>query len=190
MAAGAAERPAPERGNAGARCGPRPAAAGVTACEQAPDADGAYSDDNAGRPAGAHRCAGNRPDKRWQGVADLLGAGIDVITSLNVQHLESPTTPWRRSLTSPRETVPDAVLPAADRVELIDISPQQLRDRISRGVVRRAGRTEPPWAAAMRNSRASTWPPRWLDYARPESARQLVLGATRWSRAGLCRLPR
>ena len=88
----------------------------------------------------AHACVpGSRHDKRWEDVEELLGAGIDVITSLNVQHLESLNDAVE-AVTSVRqgETVPDAVIAAADRVEFIDITPQQLRKRISGR--RRAGR--------------------------------------------------
>ena len=85
----------------------------------------------------AHACVpGSRHSKRWEDVEELLGAGIDVITSLNVQHLDSLNDAVE-AVTSVRqgETVPDAVITAADRVEFIDITPQQLRKRISGGGV-------------------------------------------------------
>jgi len=81
----------------------------------------------------AHTCVpGSRHENRWEDVEELLDAGIDVITSLNVQHLDSLNDSVE-SLTgvAERETVPDAVVAAADRVELIDVSPQRLRERIA-----------------------------------------------------------
>jgi two-component system, OmpR family, sensor histidine kinase KdpD len=85
----------------------------------------------------AHACVpGGLHAKRWEDVQELLDAGIDVITALNVQHLESLNDAVE-AVTSVRqeETVPDAVVTAADRVEFIDITPQQLRRRISGGGV-------------------------------------------------------
>jgi two-component system sensor histidine kinase KdpD len=80
----------------------------------------------------AHTCVpGDRHEKRWEDVAELLDAGIDVITSLNVQHLDSLEDAVE-TLTgvAQRETVPDAVVASADRVEFVDISPERLRARI------------------------------------------------------------
>ncbi|MBA8793706.1 two-component system sensor histidine kinase KdpD [Friedmanniella endophytica] len=72
--------------------------------------------------------------KRWQDVELLLDHGIDVITTLNVQHLES-LNDVVASITGVRqaETVPDAVVRAADAVELVDMSPQSLRRRMAHG---------------------------------------------------------
>ncbi len=85
----------------------------------------------------AHSCVpGTRHDKRWEDVEELLDAGIDVITSLNVQHLESLNDAVEAATSvGQRETVPDAVAAAADEVEFIDVSPRQLRERISGGGV-------------------------------------------------------
>ncbi|WP_344805536.1 DUF4118 domain-containing protein [Microlunatus ginsengisoli] len=77
--------------------------------------------------AGAHL-------KRWQDVASMLAAGIDVITTVNIQHLESlndvvaQVTGVRQA-----ETVPDRVVRAAEAVELVDMSPQALRRRMAHG---------------------------------------------------------
>jgi two-component system, OmpR family, sensor histidine kinase KdpD len=81
----------------------------------------------------AHTCVpGSRHENRWEDVEELLDAGIDVITSLNVQHLDSLTDSVESLIgVAERETVPDAVVAAADRVELIDVSPQRLRERIA-----------------------------------------------------------
>ncbi|TCJ70418.1 UNVERIFIED_ORG: osmosensitive K+ channel signal transduction histidine kinase [Dietzia maris] len=74
--------------------------------------------------------------KRWQDVADLLDSGIDVHTTLNIQHLESLNDVVSQITGSDqREKVPDAVVRAADEIELVDISPEQLRLRLMAGQV-------------------------------------------------------
>lgn len=75
-------------------------------------------------------------EKRYQDVEDVLAAGIDVFSSVNVQHLES-LNDQVAELTGirVRETVPDAVLGAADEIVLIDITPQSLIDRLIAGKV-------------------------------------------------------
>lgn len=77
--------------------------------------------------------------KRWQDIAALLDAGIDVHSTLNIQHLESLNDVVSAITgTQQKETVPDAVVRAADEIELIDVSPEQLRSRLSAGQVYRA----------------------------------------------------
>ncbi|GAA2330092.1 sensor histidine kinase KdpD [Streptomyces kunmingensis] len=77
---------------------------------------------------------GSRHAKRWQDVEDLLAAGIDVVSTVNIQHLESlgdvveAITGVRQ-----RETVPDEVVRRADQIELVDMSPQALRRRMAHG---------------------------------------------------------
>ncbi|MFB7882831.1 DUF4118 domain-containing protein [Microbacterium sp. NPDC056057] len=86
---------------------------------------------------------GLRHPKRWQDVADLLDAGIDVITTVNVQHIESLGGVVEQITgVAQRETVPDAVVRAADQVEVVDLSPQSLRDRLSAGLVYPAERID------------------------------------------------
>jgi len=81
--------------------------------------------------------------KRWQDVATLLDAGIDVITTVNVQHIESLGGVVEQITgVAQRETVPDAVVRAADQVEVVDLSPQSLRDRLSAGLVYPAERID------------------------------------------------
>ena len=77
---------------------------------------------------------GGRNEKRWQDVDALLEAGIEVITTVNVQHLES-LNDVTESITGvrQRETVPDHVVRAADQIELVDMSPQSLRRRMAHG---------------------------------------------------------
>ncbi len=79
---------------------------------------------------------GCRNAKRWQDVEELLEAGIDVITTVNIQHLESLNDVVQRITGVPqRETVPDAVVRAADQVDLVDMSPEALRRRLAHGNV-------------------------------------------------------
>jgi two-component system sensor histidine kinase KdpD len=77
---------------------------------------------------------GSRHVKRYQDVLEILDAGIDVVTTLNIQHLES-LNDLIASITGVRvrETLPDWVLDQADEVELIDISPYALRQRMKHG---------------------------------------------------------
>ncbi len=77
---------------------------------------------------------GSRHVKRWQDVEELLDAGIDVISAVNVQHLESVTDVVEQITGVPqRETVPDAVVRAADQVELVDMTAEALRRRMAHG---------------------------------------------------------
>ena len=81
----------------------------------------------------AHRCVpGSRHEKRWEDVEDLLDVGIDVVTSLNVQHLDSLNDAVE-TLTgvAQGETVPDVVVAAAERIDFVDITPERLRARIA-----------------------------------------------------------
>ena len=79
---------------------------------------------------------GSRHPKRWQDVEELLGAGVDVWTTLNVQHLESLVdVVWKITGVRQRETVPDLALSRADEIELIDITPTELRERMAEGKV-------------------------------------------------------
>jgi two-component system sensor histidine kinase KdpD len=77
-----------------------------------------------------------RHPKRWQDVLDLVDAGIDVITNLNVQHVESlADTVEQITQVRVRERVPDWVVRRADQIELVDSSPEQLRGRMQYGTV-------------------------------------------------------
>ena len=77
---------------------------------------------------------GTRNEKRWQDVEELLDAGIDVISKVNIQHLESLNDVVEKITGVPqRETVPDAVVRAADQVELVDMTPEALRRRMAHG---------------------------------------------------------
>ncbi|WP_327234082.1 sensor histidine kinase KdpD [Streptomyces sp. NBC_01317] len=79
---------------------------------------------------------GSRNEKRWQDIEELLRAGIDVVSTVNIQHLES-LGDVVESITGvrQRETVPDEVVRRADQIELVDMSPQALRRRMAHGNV-------------------------------------------------------
>src|SRR6185312_3937357 len=78
---------------------------------------------------------GSRHPKRWQDVNELLDAGIDVFTTCNVQHIESRADTVRQITGAEiRETVPDSVLDTAE-VELIDLPPAELLQRLAQGKV-------------------------------------------------------
>lgn len=79
---------------------------------------------------------GSRHVKRWQDVEEILDAGIDVYSTLNVQHLESLNDVVERIAgIKVRETLPDSVLHGADEIELIDLPPQELIRRLEEGKV-------------------------------------------------------
>jgi two-component system sensor histidine kinase KdpD len=80
--------------------------------------------------------AGSRHAKRWQDVEELLAAGITVYTTLNVQHVESLNDVVAQITgVSVRETVPDSVFQSADDIELVDLSPDDLLQRLRDGKV-------------------------------------------------------
>jgi two-component system sensor histidine kinase KdpD len=79
---------------------------------------------------------GSRHPKRWNDVEELLDAGIDVLTTLNVQHVESLNDVVAQiTHVQVRETVPDSVLDQADAIELVDIAPEELLRRLEEGKV-------------------------------------------------------
>ena len=86
---------------------------------------------------------GCRHAKRYQDVLDILEAGIDVWTTVNVQHFESRSDPVRQITgITIHETIPDSLLDFANEIELIDLSPQDLRKRLSEGKVYTSERIE------------------------------------------------
>ena len=77
---------------------------------------------------------GSRNEKRWQDVNELLDAGIDVISTVNVQHLESMNDVVEQITgIKQQETIPDAIVRSADAIELVDMSPEALRRRMAHG---------------------------------------------------------
>ena len=89
---------------------------------------------------------GSRHPKRYQDVLELLDAGINVYTTLNVQHVASRSDTVRQITGAPvSETVPDSVLDLADEIVLVDLTPEQLRSRLAEGKVYLGERAD--WAA-------------------------------------------
>ena len=79
---------------------------------------------------------GSERTKRWEDIQVLLDAGIDVLTTMNVQHLESLNDQvWQFTGIRVRETIPDWVVKQADEVVMVDLPPQALLNRLVRGVV-------------------------------------------------------
>ncbi|HEX3648045.1 MAG TPA: sensor histidine kinase, partial [Pseudonocardiaceae bacterium] len=86
---------------------------------------------------------GSGAAKRWQDVDELLAAGIDVLSTVNVQHLESLNDVVQRITGVPQhETVPDEVVRKAEQIELVDITPEALRRRLAHGNVYPANRID------------------------------------------------
>ncbi len=86
---------------------------------------------------------GSRNAKRWQDIEELLAAGITVLSTVNVQHLESLNDVVERITgIAQRETVPDEVVRRAGQVELVDITPEALRRRMAHGNVYPADRVD------------------------------------------------
>jgi two-component system sensor histidine kinase KdpD len=86
--------------------------------------------------------------KRWEDVHVLLDAGIDVLTTMNIQHVESLNDQiWQSTGVRVRETIPDWVLKDADEVVMVDLTPQALLNRLARGVIYGPDRAQ----AALRN---------------------------------------
>ncbi|HEY5164759.1 MAG TPA: sensor histidine kinase, partial [Acidimicrobiia bacterium] len=86
---------------------------------------------------------GSRHEKRWQDVEDLLGAGIDVISTLNVQHLESINDVVERITgVKQQETIPDSVVRQAEQVEMVDMTPEAIRRRLAHGNIYPAERVD------------------------------------------------
>jgi two-component system sensor histidine kinase KdpD len=79
---------------------------------------------------------GSRNAKRWQDIEEMLDAGITVLSTLNIQHLESLNDVVQQITgTVQRETVPDAWVRGADQIELVDMTPEALRRRMAHGNV-------------------------------------------------------
>jgi two-component system sensor histidine kinase KdpD len=91
---------------------------------------------------------GSGRSKRWEDVEVILNAGISVLTTMNIQHLESLNDQvWQVSGIRVRETIPDWVVQQADEVVMIDLTPRALLHRLERGVVYERQKAE----SAMKN---------------------------------------
>jgi two-component system sensor histidine kinase KdpD len=83
---------------------------------------------------------GSRNDKRWQDVWELLDAGVNVISTVNIQHIESLNDVVQAITGVPqRETIPDSALRSADQIEVVDLTPEALRARLAGGQIYPAG---------------------------------------------------
>jgi len=88
---------------------------------------------------------GSERPKRWQDVMAILDAGIDVLTSLNIQHIESLNDQvWHVTGIRVRETVPDWVVQEADEVVMVDVTPRALLHRLQAGICLRKPLHLPP----------------------------------------------
>ena len=100
--------------------------------------------------------SGMRNEKRYQDIDEILAAGIDVISTVNVQHLESLNDAiFELTGVRVRETFPDRILDEADEVVLVDLSPEELQERL------RAGKVYPrsgPRSRSRTSSGTRTWP--------------------------------
>ncbi|GAA1445016.1 DUF4118 domain-containing protein [Leifsonia poae] len=86
---------------------------------------------------------GSEHAKRWEDVEDMLAAGIDVMSTVNIQHIESLNDVVEQITGAhQRETIPDSVLRSADQIEVVDLAPQALRDRLTDGDVYPAARID------------------------------------------------
>jgi two-component system, OmpR family, sensor histidine kinase KdpD len=86
---------------------------------------------------------GSRNEKRWQDVEELLDAGIDVVSTLNIQHLESVNDVVERITgVKQQETIPDAIVRQAEQVELVDMTPEAIRRRMAHGNIYPAERVD------------------------------------------------
>ena len=114
---------------------------------------------------------GSERGKRWEDVEVLLDAGIDVLTTMNIQHLESLNDQvWHVTGIRVRETIPDWVVQQADEVVMIDLTPRALLHRLERGVV--YGQEKP--SGRCRTSSANRL---WSRFGNSRCARR----RTRWS---------
>ena len=111
---------------------------------------------------------------RWQEAAELLAAGIDVISTVSIGQVDSVADLVEKITGVPALlTVPDPVLLDADEIELVDVTPEALRDRMARGHIYPAGRAGAAWPAGALSGRCTRcaswplagWPPRWPSSA-------------------------
>jgi two-component system sensor histidine kinase KdpD len=95
--------------------------------------------------------------KRWQAIEVLLEAGIDVISTVNIQHLESLNDVVQAITGVPQqETVPDSVVRAAEQVELVDMTPEALRRRMAHGNIYTPDKIDAASRRACRNTANNT----------------------------------
>src|SRR6516164_5586370 len=129
---------------------------------------------------------GSERAKRWEDVQVLLDAGIDVLTTMNVQHLESLNDQvWQFTGIRVRETIPDWVVKQADEVVLIDLPPQALLNRLKRGAIYSRDKARQPEELEAPVVDADDWP--FASAAAPPSDRILIFITDDPSTAALIR---
>ena len=116
-----------------------------------------------------------RHEKRWQDVMDVLDAGIDVVTTVNIQHLESIADAVERIIEVPvRERVPDWVLREASQIELVDSSPEQLQRRMLHGNIYSGEKAREALAHYFRADRLTALRELALRFLADETEEQLL----------------
>ncbi len=117
---------------------------------------------------------GSRHAKRWQDVLELLEAGIEVFTTLNIQHVESRADAVRQITGAPvHETVPDSVLDLADEMELLDLTSEALLERLREGKVYLGERAAAAQAGFFQDSHLNALRELALRYTAERVERQL-----------------
>jgi two-component system sensor histidine kinase KdpD len=117
---------------------------------------------------------GSRHAKRWQDVLELLDAGIEVFTTLNIQHVESRADAVRQITGAPvHETVPDSVLDLADELELLDLTSEALLERLREGKVYLGERAAAAQAGFFKDSHLNALRELALRYTAERVERQL-----------------
>lgn len=114
-------------------------------------------------------------EKRWQDVVEILDAGIEVVTTVNIQHLESIADAVERIIeVQIRERVPDWLLRKADQIELVDSSPEQLRRRMMHGNIYPAEQVPQALAHYFRTDNLTALRELALRFLADETEEQLV----------------
>jgi len=117
---------------------------------------------------------GSRHAKRWQDVLELLDAGIEVFTTLNIQHVESRADAVRQITGAPvHETVPDSLLDLADELELLDLTSEALLERMREGKVYLGERAAAAQAGFFKDSHLNALRELALRYTAERVERQL-----------------
>ena len=124
--------------------------------------------------------AGSRHSRRWRDVEELLAAGIDVDTTLNVQHVESLNDIVAQVTgVLVRETVPDALVDRADQIEVVDLTPDELLERLRQGKVYMGAQAERAAASFFRKGNLIAL----RELALRRAAERVDAQASEWKRA-------
>ena len=119
---------------------------------------------------------GCRNAKRYLDVQELIKAGIDVFTTLNVQHIESLNEIVTKTIwTVVHETVPNSVLDLAEEIEVVDLSPADLIERLKEGKVDQSGHPGPATHSFFSERNLTSLRPLALQYAKKPPARRILV---------------